>query len=432
MIGQEYLTSNENIAYPFATDAPALLAGELPMDFLIDAMITLPSQPRGRLFLSLIAPPDPVEPYVHFHIRDEYNTTVAVLSVNLSQVTEARSILRMQSDRISVMLLTGNSFYSFLSGLSTCVDFEQRLPFETAATEYLPPRITELRTISYNLGPVTLTGKTALREGYNVNLLQTGQEIQINVASGLGAGRHSNCREAPAAQDVISRINGVAPDADGNFRLITKNCTRAVGLTSIELNNDCAPCCSCEDYEKIYTALRKIYEDRLALLKEKVYEMRTAYNDEVHNFNEVLLPNKRPIAISGSGHIGGMQGADRKYISASVVINNRVCVFDDSDAATGNLLNVHVSLQVTPGLPIIKQTKTIDGVSQDIGDSFTIPVFERNGSCRITIVRGAASEKIASASVTVTVTWIKIVYPDVAMYDPVVTPIIVTKVIDLA
>lgn len=331
MSGQEYLTSNEEIAYPFAMDAAGVAEELLPKDFFIDAVITVPCERRGTVYLSVIEKVDSTT--YKLHIRNYQNITLVTITIRQAELSASRALFRGTDGRTSVTLYVGPGFRTYLLSMSTTQEFGVKFPFEAATTEYVVPRVTTLQASTYNAGTVYLTGDVALREGYNTTLVTTeNNSVQVNVVPGSGAGKYAQCDETPTDLGYIGSINGVTADADGNFRIVTGNCSRTYGTSTLTLANDCEPRCKTEDYAYVYAAMRKLYKDRLEKLKSDIYLMRDEYNALVTTYNSELLPEKRSVAVSIVGHSGIIAAANR-YLNFTVEVYNHSC-FDLSVIAT--------------------------------------------------------------------------------------------------
>lgn len=141
-----------------------------------------------------------------------------------------------------------------------------------------------------------MTGVVAIHAGYNISLAVTETEpadgkrrtsrIMVSAIPGAGLGRRSGCEdEVP----LLKTINGQGAAPGGNFKIILDDCYRSqlpltmvntpqdavtvrqatyqyAGLTNEEagaglvLFNDCRPCCSCEDYVRVYKGLKVMWE----------------------------------------------------------------------------------------------------------------------------------------------------------------------------
>ena len=124
-----------------------------------------------------------------------------------------------------------------------------------------------------------LQGNIVLYGGYNVELQdavetelggRTSSAFSLSATPGAGLGKlPGDC----SRELLVRTINGVAPDEKGRFLIDGKDCYRAsmspstyTGSTAamsdntIKLYNDCVECCSCEDYDNVYKALKRVHE----------------------------------------------------------------------------------------------------------------------------------------------------------------------------
>jgi len=172
----------------------------------------------------------------------------------------------------------------------------------------------------------------SVQPGFNMEIEQgtadtedTGRKltrVAINAVPGAGLGRYLLC----PGNEYLFTLNGVGPNDNGDLRLGPEECywldiPVASGPTpvpdpkhnisslatlesnQVRLRNACGPCCSCEDYVKIYDNLRKIWTGALAVAS-RVDAIRNQYCSLVEQ-----LAEKQPqddilfIAQSGSSLI---------------------------------------------------------------------------------------------------------------------------------
>jgi len=147
----------------------------------------------------------------------------------------------------------------------------------------LPQRVRSIR-----VGLVKLTGSVTLVEGYNVNLTSSSpalvdggrytKKITIRANPGDGVGRYPGCADAVPA---IFTINTISPASNGNFTWDASGCyrlQRPVELTTTDprkvvltdahaltMYNDCSPCCTDDDFVKVYRGLTNLWNKYQAL-----------------------------------------------------------------------------------------------------------------------------------------------------------------------
>lgn len=142
--------------------------------------------------------------------------------------------------------------------------------------ERLPDVVTGVR-----VNDQLLTGAVELENGYNTDLalLETvekpgqalRQRVQLSAAPGSGAGLYPGCVQA---ERVVRRINQRGPDAFGTYFLAAAGCywlsrdgTAGPGgvlegypENGLRVNNNCAPCCGCDDYVNTYAGVRRLFD----------------------------------------------------------------------------------------------------------------------------------------------------------------------------
>ncbi len=156
--------------------------------------------------------------------------------------------------------------------------------------EPLPPRVTSLQYLVESLRE-----DIRLVNGYNTTFVVSplsnkdgeryGYKITVGAEPGSGAGQYDGCADSTP---TLKALNGVKPNVDGNFTLDaadrltqTGGCYRierpstvdedasppAAVFTeaALQLHNDCGPCCECDDFVNVYTALDQLWETYRAL-----------------------------------------------------------------------------------------------------------------------------------------------------------------------
>lgn len=131
------------------------------------------------------------------------------------------------------------------------------------------------------LGAVEISGDINLVGGNNFvfNLLESTNvegrrkvnRVQVAATPGTGTGIFLECPE-DCIQGVVKTINGVKPDVYGNISIVTKECYwtglegagsinsyTAATTSQIDFNNNCSPCCECNDFVKTYEGIRRLH-----------------------------------------------------------------------------------------------------------------------------------------------------------------------------
>lgn len=121
------------------------------------------------------------------------------------------------------------------------------------------------------------------------------QRIVMSAVPGAGIGRFPACDE----QDLVIRtINGIPPADDGTFRVELDSCfrwlrphwitgedprTASITSATVQLRNDCLPCCDCEDYIRVYKAITRLW-DRVRSAYEAIDNTRENYAEIVQRW----------------------------------------------------------------------------------------------------------------------------------------------------
>lgn len=185
-------------------------------------------------------------------------------------------------------------------------------------SELLPKTVTSL-IVNGN----TIKNAVEFVAGYNFKLDNTEtvttagkarvNKVYIEAVPGYGQGQYPGCVDTYAE---LKRINGVGPDANGNFVVQAKDCfwTARTGTTSgtgenkkilignnngFSLRNNCLPCCSCDDFVNTYRALKKVHEI-YKTISEAAARVRTNHSSNVARLEQFKLcrDSYSPLSIS--------------------------------------------------------------------------------------------------------------------------------------
>lgn len=151
--------------------------------------------------------------------------------------------------------------------------FEFDLDGGRLETECVLPQIRGIDSIVFVNGSDEsdpIYGKLRIRMGTNMQaqLVAQGEGetiIKLNAISGLNLNEDCLCTDENAIP--VKRINGVAPDSDGNITLLGSTCLTVNAITNgLRLTDTCSkPCCDCTDLEKLTTALETFGEKAATL-----------------------------------------------------------------------------------------------------------------------------------------------------------------------
>lgn len=358
----EYLTANEHIAYPFGEDAAALVPewddvavtgdATMPKDFLADAVIVVPAEHAGYLYLQDIHCTSLTE-YV-LNIYDEFGVNVIALAIDIGPpVPPEHSVIQEISAGptvYAVRMLTGPSFIDYLNkigtdlGLGNAAQFGVRLPFETAAIEFRPRRVEKIIFKDSLSGlDYELTEDVNLHEGYNIALVEALGEISVEADPGLGQGKNDEvCGgvQQPSWQDKLTSLSGSRTDEDGNISLRGDRCHRIQADPvnyRLLIYNDCQAGCTAEDYAYTAYALENMFE-RARRLWMGAFDEDPAYanllkvietlNEHITEYNDDIFPKLRTVGcwghiIVGSSLEGGGALGSRAYATVALVFVNR-------------------------------------------------------------------------------------------------------------
>lgn len=112
--------------------------------------------------------------------------------------------------------------------------------------------------------------------------------IQISAVPGSGNGIYPQCPEN-CVDDAIKTINGIKPAYNGDFAMAATDCYwfgvsgesdstryRPFQDHGLYINNNCSPCCECDDYVHTYRAIQNLY-NQFKALGDRAMKVRTQH-----------------------------------------------------------------------------------------------------------------------------------------------------------
>lgn len=148
------------------------------------------------------------------------------------------------------------------------------------------------------IGNNSYQGDIKLSAGYNMVLAIRASEdvegtrkvnrILVSAVPGGGSGIYPQCPE-DCVVDAIKTINGISPAYNGDFSLAATECywfgvsgesdsTRYMPYQdhTLYINNNCLPCCECDDYVNTYRAIQNLY-NKFKALGDRAMKVRTQH-----------------------------------------------------------------------------------------------------------------------------------------------------------
>jgi hypothetical protein len=169
----------------------------------------------------------------------------------------------------------------------------------TPESAVLDERCSELlpdQVLAFKVNDQLITGAIEIQGGYNVEAVLTevafkpGKAyrnlVTVTADPGLGDGLFPSCQEPDLS---IRRVNQQRPDEYHNLLLSAKDCywlerpanvsgglATPTLLNGLKVNNDCRPCCECDDFVNTYMGIRKLY-DKYKVLGVRSNVVRNQY-----------------------------------------------------------------------------------------------------------------------------------------------------------
>lgn len=288
LLADAYLSHPLSVTLPLHISWIAGLGAAFQGDAVVNGPLPAGSSSQNR--------PHPVDVV----IRDATNFIVfnsREASYEATDFGDRFRIHEWQNDNSTVCRIVQFTQFHQLTGVFSIPD--ELIPvngiLDARVNSQLPLRLTTLRVGNY-----VVNERVILQNGYNTTLTRDEAQIvgrrnqtriTLNAAAGTGFGRFNNCGNPDT---IIRSINRVAPTDRGDFFFSATGCywvrqpavTAGEPLvatptdTTLQLGNDCGPCCTCEDYVDTYEQLRSLSTqyaaigDQTQTARDRYHEMR--------------------------------------------------------------------------------------------------------------------------------------------------------------
>jgi len=352
--GNEYLTSNHDIAYPFVEDAVGITDGTMPRDMFVD-MVLICSDLASTVYLRRISRFYWPGPDTVFSLQLEDQNGELVYSgsgywapapgleyVELPAINSWETPLYNPAFRAVVRV---TAFEAFLAGgPGPYQDFGTSLPLETSVVVPRPKRVDSLELYRDGLpdvpnlvDPGPIAGDVQILSGYNIDQFVEEQDVDvitsaitpdtrvITVAAiaGSGAGPYPCEDDAVTDSDwpglpqnaADTLLQQVTPDDRGNIIIEggAEQCYSIVpypSVDTIQIQGTCEACCTCEDYERVALALQSLQARSVTILDELTDTRDNHYEPGVTHFNNTIAPIYLGVTLKLNGSSGPRMAND--------------------------------------------------------------------------------------------------------------------------
>lgn len=266
----EWEHSNLQIAYPFEPHNDLFGAVGFADALILDASNT---QKRVKLEELVIDPPNSTIDIMYDDNTQFFDGAYESDVVSFGKWVVIKFYSNVERKSVTLMIHEDEvGSYPFVFSLSHAT-------FVARVTEKTAKRIDSI-TVKDNVTDIThvFSEPCKLVAGNNLDIplitttapiQRVGSVLRFNVVPGAGLGRDDgDCNP----ENVLRTLSGVGPDATGNVSLVPIGCYREtrpntwytpnnirISPYTIQLFNDCYPCCECEDYSNVYKGMDRLY-----------------------------------------------------------------------------------------------------------------------------------------------------------------------------
>ena len=417
--GLEFVTSNQNTAYPFHEDAKGLARlgsapshgsnAVLPMDFLVDAAFAVPATSTVVYLASIV-----LTEYGAYRMTF-VDAASTVIGYGDWYPLGSRVVAINSESYAAGKVLMGDGAAAYCAG-TTNDTFGQTLPLESCVAEPLAERVNSI-WFTDGVYVYALDGDVTLVPGYNMALstqpgTSTDQTVlTLSAIAGAGQG------VVPAEDRTVTRIVNpmdLLPDKLGGIRIVGDDCYSIDPLGGagtvadpyqFRISGGCYACCSCDDYVAMGLALKGLI-DRAQALHTRLDATHVHYSADLADYNLYIASVRRVTgevkAVRGSGSSGGMLNVSINVVNKSLADASAVTV--TCTLASGSVIPAVISgtYRVSDGTVGVCDTVFTLPTSLPFGGSLSmtlalrLPTSAGIGALPLTVTLSTATQSVST------------------------------------
>lgn len=277
----EYLSANSVRAFPLSQSGTRLDTTnsiKLPDSLIVSAAINAtPDYVTGYFYISaLISVPDSVSVVLSYQTPSGDTRDICTITANASHVENTvYAIVGTGSDlSVSGSITIGNTD-------DTKRNVVGQFDFLPASTRFEADcifiSVAQVKYVEMFSGTTSLgqfSGVLKLRAGRNIRLRYAAggsDVIIIDAIDGLNLTPADECNQLSVLGPPILTINGVSPDANGEFTLEQSDCIELTeGTNSINIKDTCSSsCCGCTELQGLLSAQTSL-EQQISIVKDQI------------------------------------------------------------------------------------------------------------------------------------------------------------------
>lgn len=277
-----WLNANSVRAFPLSESASRRdISGnaQLPDSVLVAAAInTLPEYALGTFFISkFLCYPDFVAiDLSYLPPAGEARVVCRVMAKNTTHVENQAYPILGQGEDVSI---TGSMNIGDITQAQAeflgVLDFaSDATPFEISTLFVTVPAVKYIEVFNGNVSLGQFTSVLKFRSGQNIRFRYADDDAQVVIVdaiAGLNLNSPDQCEQLPEIGPPIRTINGIPPDASGNFLLESSECIDLEpGESRLTVKDTCASsCCGCDELAALVAAQQAV-EAQLAVLTGQI------------------------------------------------------------------------------------------------------------------------------------------------------------------
>ena len=405
--GAEYLTSNEQVAYPLASnqDIPSAIR-----KFLVDAYF-ITSAPAVYTLTAITKSSSSLT------ISIQSSASTSPISLTCSTPSATGFTVLRTADKSVCLVVVPAAITSSATGLS--------LSFLDKTVDVQPANVNSIKwawTLDSSIPEpaslvATTSGDVLMQSGYNTTFAITDNEVTLNADPGSGLGLYKcDCPDPGSSgtsgytgSDIIDTGDPVHTSS-GIIRIENDTCLDIIpyhlpfgprGLPGVEIVHKCVACCQCDQYVARVKTLQSL-ASKVACAGQAIWQKINVLNAAISDFNS--RGHKHLLGSTDTGWDVNLTALKKDPSVGSVTGKTRV----------RGVVGIS-NLSGQAGTPVISEFQansenfssaeanwfTSDGRS---GSGFSLPLLQSGQSVKLTAIAAITASSGADITVTLKVT----------------------------
>lgn len=292
LVFAEYLNANSVRAFPLseaASRTDVLGAIKIPDSLIVAASINAtPDYADGNFYVSRLGSfPGTVELTISYASSSEDSREICRVSIGRDHVINTNyGIVGQGEDSAITGSITIGDIQETNEAISGFFSFlPEATPFEVSAIFLSLPAVRYIEIYSGRSLVGRYNSVLRIRAGQNIRIEHEGDDvIRIDAVGNLNLSEEDQCDTVIKLGPPIRSINGIPPDADGNFTIDGSECINIDGTSNgIQVRDTCSKsCCGCDELQSLVAGLKEL-QAQLGVVRGNIDSVRSTQTEMISN-----------------------------------------------------------------------------------------------------------------------------------------------------